>query len=117
MHPPGARPAPVVGAASLKRGCYSTERGCGKDEVPALRRDERPRLSQRKGGSSGGSVVVNDAPALVRPAEDQREQAAGVVLGEDELPTAADQRVVGAEHFDVEFAEGQFAHRTAVGLV
>src|SRR5262245_25608835 len=67
--------------------------------------------------ASGGRVVVDDAPAAGEAAEDEGEQAAGIVLLQGQLPAAAHQGVVGAEQLDVQLAEGELAHLAALALV
>src|SRR5262245_41323343 len=68
-------------------------------------------------GRSGGGVVVDDAPAFGQLLQDQREQPAGVLALERQLPAAADQGIIAAERLDLQLAEGELAHFAAVGLV
>src|SRR5205823_13073151 len=68
-------------------------------------------------GRSGGGVVVDDAPAFGQLLQDQREQPAGVLALQGQLPAAADQGVIAAERLDLEVAECELAHLTAFALV
>src|SRR5262249_55988218 len=67
-------------------------------------------VSAYSGVISARRVIVHDPPAFRQFLDDEREQAAELFLLQFQLPAAADEGAVGAEHFDPKIAECQLAH-------